>query len=738
MSQTVGKLVTEMALKDEAFRESLKRLEALAQITKSSLQDLSSISIDPEGNIVLRKKNLEDHRKELTEGEKAFKGYIAEQRLQDRAFKEGTNTILGITTALTLLTQGNDANSDSVKRIERSLLSTVVALNTFEFAMFSVNQLGNKLGGTIGTMISRLAGMAGPIGIVVGVGAGLISFFQETNEQAKKAADEGLTEFGNKLKELDFGERAVFINQVAKALANARKELEGYQDVAIDEDKARSMDGRQRIEYQIKINKLNEDNRKTLSDNVKYYEQALEKAKEANAAAAIFERAQREVLSIQAKSDVQLVSINAKLELLNQQKKQGMEFDENGRRIVDEILRLESERDAILEPTAAKIERASEAYANQRKRIIESQKQIAESSIDIEERTRLAGAKTEQDRIAIQRDAAKARIQVEMEYQRTLLTIEEDRINKMIPFAVGKDREVLQLRLKAIEDEKARLKEKAAGQTNVTDITANITLGEFPAASIAAQQQKVADLQRQLIQATDAEERRLLRERYDEEKALLEDLQLTEAERFQNNLDQASRVSALLYSAFAKSGDEFLNKLSQALQIAVQISKVIKATEAKGDESSPLDFLEIIGNVVKMVALFDTGGHTGYGNPKKPAGIVHADEIVFENEIVRNNRSALMALRSRLQTGENLSSILSDRTEYRTAIQSYAPRVVAAGQGQSVQDIAPLLKELRTLRDRIENLPPPVVQVINPITLGDGLRTEMPKYEKLIAEKNID
>jgi hypothetical protein len=47
----------------------------------------------------------------------------------------------------------------------------------------------------VGRFGSALSGLGGPIGLALGVGAALITFFQQTNEAAKKAADAGLKKY---------------------------------------------------------------------------------------------------------------------------------------------------------------------------------------------------------------------------------------------------------------------------------------------------------------------------------------------------------------------------------------------------------------------------------------------------------------------------------------------------------------------------------------------------------------
>lgn len=208
---------------------------------------------------------------------------------------------------------------------------------------------------------------------------------------------------------------------------------------------------------------------------------------------------------------------------------------------------------------------------------------------------------------------------------------------------------------------------------------------------------------------------------FDIQKAEQED----QARRTDAQLDQAQRVAALLERAFAKSGDTFITKLSQALQIAVNIAKVMNAANARKEGAGIMDYLEVGANIASYLAMFDTGGHTGMGDPKKIAGAVHYDEVVFENNITRRNRSQLLALRRQLQTGQDFSSAMY------SAMGGLLPST-----GMNMDAV---LQELRDMRGLLSNLEPNVVvNVKNPISLSRALEIEMPAYERYRKQKHID
>jgi hypothetical protein len=112
--------------------------------------------------------------------------------MQDRIFKESVQSISGMVFAISLFAQGNDKAASTTKTVTQSLLAGVGAANATEFAFFGIGKSLSGLPGIVGRFGGALSNLGGPIGIALGVGAALITFFQQTNAEAKKAADEGL------------------------------------------------------------------------------------------------------------------------------------------------------------------------------------------------------------------------------------------------------------------------------------------------------------------------------------------------------------------------------------------------------------------------------------------------------------------------------------------------------------------------------------------------------------------
>ncbi|MFN0159295.1 MAG: hypothetical protein ACKVRP_14640, partial [Bacteroidota bacterium] len=97
-----------------------------------------------------------------------------------------------------------------------------------------------------------------------------------------------------------------------------------------------------------------------------------------------------------------------------------------------------------------------------------------------------------------------------------------------------------------------------------------------------------------------------------------------------------------LADLFGAAGSQFVKEMQRALQIIQAIAAVITT----------------INTIGKFFGLFSSGGFTGSGNPSEPAGVVHKEEIVFEEPIVRNNKDELLGLRRQLQKGKKLGEVV--------------------------------------------------------------------------------
>jgi hypothetical protein len=178
MAESVGELSAKLLYHTEEAQKALASVSSYAKTAKKDFRDLQS---------------------QADEGRSAFRKFFQEQRLQDRIARESTQAVLGIASALALVSSGSDGASEKTKKLQTALLTAVAGANATEFALFSVSRAGAGLGGTLGALFTRIGSLAGPIGIVVGLGAGLLTFFMESDKKSRKAADDGLKKYNDML-----------------------------------------------------------------------------------------------------------------------------------------------------------------------------------------------------------------------------------------------------------------------------------------------------------------------------------------------------------------------------------------------------------------------------------------------------------------------------------------------------------------------------------------------------------
>ncbi len=211
--ETIGTIIQKLSLDMKEFETSVGKAEGLSKALKMSLKDLGTLAVDPSGKLL---KSLDDVSVKQETATESTRRFFREQRLQDRVFRESVQSITMFTFALSFLTRGNESASATTQKLEKSLLAGVAAANGAEFAFFGLGRALQGAPGLIGRLGGALSNLGGPIGIVLGVGAALVTFFQQSNEEAKKAADEGLKDYQKALDEVS-SSMDKFLPKVEKA-----------------------------------------------------------------------------------------------------------------------------------------------------------------------------------------------------------------------------------------------------------------------------------------------------------------------------------------------------------------------------------------------------------------------------------------------------------------------------------------------------------------------------------------
>jgi len=196
MAETIGARFEINAKDAEA---TIQRFEQLMGVMKKTVGDvkkeLSGLYVDETGAVQKRTQAVE-------QGTEALKDFRGEQRQQDFVMREARQSITAVAFAFAFLTQGQKNASEQTKRLTESLMIGIGAANSAEFAFFGLGQAGSKMGGTLGKVFSSIGAYGGIIAGIIGLTAGFVSFFTQTNEAAKKAAEEGLKSYEDRIQRL--------------------------------------------------------------------------------------------------------------------------------------------------------------------------------------------------------------------------------------------------------------------------------------------------------------------------------------------------------------------------------------------------------------------------------------------------------------------------------------------------------------------------------------------------------
>lgn len=186
-----GQLRGELSIDTSKAEKALGNVRSFVQFLGKDLKDLSNIVVTPGGQLQASfsktAKETANYSKETESATTKLRTFYREQRVQDRTTREATQSLLGFTFGLTALLNASDSGSEGAKRFERTILATVTALQGGEFAATGLGIGLEKLGGRFATFGLFLQRSAGWIGVVIGLTAGLVSFFRDSGNAAEDA-----------------------------------------------------------------------------------------------------------------------------------------------------------------------------------------------------------------------------------------------------------------------------------------------------------------------------------------------------------------------------------------------------------------------------------------------------------------------------------------------------------------------------------------------------------------------
>jgi hypothetical protein len=201
----------------------------ISELTKSQQQQAAA-SVEEGKAAVDAGQKHKQHGESVDTGSKSIQQFRSEQRLQNFVVRESSQALLGLTSAIGFLSLGNKDAEGTTKKVQTSLLAGVSAANGMEFALFGLGNAAKNMNGHLGVTLRNIAGMAGPIAAVVGIGAGLIAFFTQEESHLKEINDRALDGYIKKLSEAG-GQSTAFLQKVTASLEAQKSALKSFNDI---------------------------------------------------------------------------------------------------------------------------------------------------------------------------------------------------------------------------------------------------------------------------------------------------------------------------------------------------------------------------------------------------------------------------------------------------------------------------------------------------------------------------
>jgi hypothetical protein len=491
----------------QTLQGQIKVAEGMVRTLKTNLRDLSNVKIDANGSVVGGFNALNDSvdrsNKTTASGKEMLRDFYREQRIQDRTTREATQAVIGFTVGLSALMMTGKESNTTVMAFNRSLLTGVTAMQGAEFTAASLSIAGRNLSGTLGNVAQFLGKNAGMIGAVIGVGAGLIAFFKNADEEARKAAEGGLADFERRMKGLLPEDQTAVIAQFQAIKDGLEKELNSLPVATI----AFPYGQKERDAYNVLVAR-----KKELSGEITITDIILEKAKEINKEhkdRLDYERRTNEILN---KYGTEVQKIDVRLAELNKKKDQGILVDTDGLKIADKIATLEKQKKELLQTTeegllkqvstlqrqyqlgkmtadeyirqlnAVKVKLTdSEKQADIDKEILALKKSIAEADIEIQRNAKTVSVNFAKELQLIQ-------LQNEEQLVSMRTRTEAEKLDVTKTFALERIRIEEQAQLAILAIEKQSLQDQlliATSDVEKRKIAAQITLNDQAASNVA-------------------------------------------------------------------------------------------------------------------------------------------------------------------------------------------------------------------------------------------------------------
>src|SRR3990172_9464829 len=334
---SVGSIIAQLVLDTSEATEALQRFSRLAEVSQEKLDGFVKagklwipVGSEVAHGLDSQTEGLGKTGKAADGAEKSYRQWFQQQRFQNRIAREVVGSLSGLAFALSFVAGQSGESNKEFKQFSHALLIGVTGMNAAEFSAFSLGRSMSKLPGTLGQVGVGLARASTAIGIIVGVGAALFTFFSKTSEEAKKAAEEGVQKFITALLALAAPAQIKTLEETKNRLAAIRAEMELLGEVS--EVRLLAEFGPLPTEPLNTAQKERLEALKKEKEQLTDIEKAYERMSEATKIG--LEWAQKEV-DVTFEHGTDLQRINAQLKQLTQEKETGLAFDKESAKFVE-------------------------------------------------------------------------------------------------------------------------------------------------------------------------------------------------------------------------------------------------------------------------------------------------------------------------------------------------------------------------------------------------------------------
>lgn len=636
MAGNAGGVYTEVGVDTQKAEAAFARLEKLAETLAQKMESGSK----------RQKKAQQDLGNSVDTTKKSYQDYFKEQRFDDRLRGQRLQSISGLAMAFSFLSQGQEGASSTMNKLSKSMVAGVAASEATEFAFKDLSVAGERMGGKLGKVLVGLGKYAGPVAMVASAVAGLVTWMNEANEESKRMEEAGVSKMIQGLVAAAGGSTKLLeaaIDNLQRDFVNANKmaaiaksggmaapapsggvgipgvtgpnlapisDQDRLKRLQAEQDRTNAQARGADVTHKQAVEAINE----SLANQNNEYAAVVEKIRKAITETEVMAKWEAKINEIVKERGSEFMKQQVRLGEIQKALQFTDMSDKDRRKLLDEQYAIQAKM--------AGQNKTSLALQNDR---------IARMAFEVEQHRQ--GTQALREQLEIARKLAKTP-EEQLAIDKQIYAIDKQTTEQRKKFI----EEIRQLQLMGIDDQyqAAISAENARYQTEIEHIREtgierkDAVTGEMILTKEA----------RQALQENELAHERVLRQLRDD----------NERQITQQRMGALDQYAGQLMAIGQRWGSDLTQNLAKGLQLAIGIAKAISAAQAPGADSFA-GGLGVFSSILGIFSMFDSGGYTGKGGPKQPAGIVHKNEIVFESPLVNRYGPQLLEMRRSLQRG---------------------------------------------------------------------------------------